>query len=429
MATEKPGEENVETRTSIDALMELLQQKGKMDVNDIAGTLGIAPAIVESWSKVLETGGMVKISYEVGKMHVAPVVMSPEQTKLIESKIEVKRGLAEDKVAAQRSELEKFVVEINELSTEVSSLERVYQQRMPAVQQMLLQINTLYDSIIEQSKTVEQIKKNAEDSYQSVNKNIDEMYAKIEALSNTEINTRQGKGTITTGTGDSQDAMKNAEAAYEALNSLSSIKDRLFDSMLQNVDVQVGELKKQINTRKKEVDAQMRASSASIAQVLGRLKTQSKDTKDIVERLKGFKKDIDGTKRLINNAKVQFTDRYEKIEETMNTSTTVLRQDTKGVLDKLSDLKAAFGDVVKIDNTLHDAKKSIEALNKEIGESRESVNELQKLLQAQAAIDMSPEQHITATTEIERKVGKNSEKIAKIKKSIKDTKSKFYESK
>ena len=211
MAAEKPSEDTAETRTSIDALVELLKAKGKMDVNTISGTLGIAPAIVENWSKVLETGGMVRISYEVGRMQISPIVMSPEQTKLIESKIEVRRGLAGDRVAAQRSEIEKFAAEINDLSTEVSSLERVYQQRMPAVQQMLSQINTLYDSIIEQSKTVERIKKTAEDSYQNVNRNIDEMNAKIDSLSNTEINARQGKGTITAGAGDTQNAVKNAE--------------------------------------------------------------------------------------------------------------------------------------------------------------------------------------------------------------------------
>src|SRR5271157_1523676 len=169
MATEKPGEAAAAATTTIDALMELLKAKGKMDVNDIAGTLAIAPAIVESWAKVLESGGMVRISYEVGKMFVAPVQISAEQVKLVEEKVEVKRGLIEDRVAAQRSEIEKFANEINDLGTEVSSLERVYQQRMPAVQQMLSQINTLYDSIIEQGRSVERIKKTAEDSYQNVN--------------------------------------------------------------------------------------------------------------------------------------------------------------------------------------------------------------------------------------------------------------------
>jgi chromosome segregation ATPase len=429
MATERPGEGGGETRTTIDALIELLQSKGKLDVNDIAGTLGIAPAIIESWAKVLETGGMVKISYEVGKMFVAPVAIRPEQVKLVETKVEVKRGLAEDKVAAQRSEIEKFAAEINNLSTEVSSLERLYQQRMPAVQQMLLQINTLYDSVIEQGRTVDQIKKTAEDSYQNVNKNIDEMYAKIDALGAAKISTRPGEGATTIGSVNAQDVMKNADAAYEALNSLSSTKDRLFDALLQNVDAQVSELKKQIATKRKEVDAQMKANSANITQVLNTLKTQTKDSKDLAERLKSFKKEIDGTKRLINNSRVQFTDRYEKIKETMRTSSAVLSQDSKAILDKLNDLKAAFGDVVKIDTTLHDARKSITSINKEIEDARESVNDLQKAVQVLGAMTMTLEQRINMTAEIEKKVDESDDKVKKIKKAINDTQNKFHENK
>ncbi len=430
MPAEKP-EESAEARTTIDALMELLQAKGKMDVSEIASTLGIAPSIVENWSKVLETGGMVRISYEVGRMNVAPITVSAEQVKLVESRMEVKRGLVEEKVVTQRTEIEKFAAEISNLSTEVSSLERIYQQRMPAVQQMLMQINTLYDSIIEQGRTVERIKRTAEDSYQSVNKNIDELYSKIETLSNTEVTAGQGKGVtaVTTGTGEAQDAIKNAKEAYDALVSLSSAKDRVFDSLLDDVDDQVADLKKQIAAKKKEVDAQMGTSSASVSRNLSKLKNQGSESKALVEQLKNFKKDMDRTKRTLTTARVQFTDRYEKIEESMKASTELLDQNSKDVLGKLNDLKMAFGDVVKVDSTLHDAKKSIETINKEIEESRASVSDLQKSLQAFAAMTVTLEQRMNITTEIEKKVDKTDEKLSGIKKSIKDTENKFNEGK
>ena len=426
MATEKPGEAAAAATTTIDALMELLKAKGKMDVNDIAGTLAIAPAIVESWAKVLESGGMVRISYEVGKMFVAPVQISAEQVKLVEEKVEVKRGLIEDRVAAQRSEIEKFANEINDLGTEVSSLERVYQQRMPAVQQMLSQINTLYDSIIEQGRSVERIKKTAEDSYQNVNRSIDEMYSKVDQLGATETNVRQGKGPNPNETGAAlASILKNADDAYNALNSLVAAKDRMFDAMMQNVDAQVVALKKSIAAKRKEVDAQMRANSQSIAQIRSSLSAQTKGSREIMERLRRFKKEMEGSKKVIGNAKVQFTDKYEKVEETMRTSSALLSQDSKNILAKLDDLKTAFGDVAKIDNTLHDARKSIGAMNKEVDEARANVIDLQKTLQAMGAMSMTIEQRINVTTEIDRKVDKSKEKVSKIKKEIEETKDKF----
>ncbi len=421
MAAATPG---AETRTSIDALVELLREKGKMDVNMIAGTLGISPAIVESWAKVLEKGGIVRISYEVGRMFIEPVTLSPEQAKMVASKVEVQRGIVQENIAAQRSEAEKFATEINSLGTEVASLERIYQQRMPAVQQMLSQINTLYDSIVEQGKAVDQIKRNAEDSYQGVNRRIDELTAKIDSLGSIDTSKLKGKGALAPG--GAQEALKNANAAYDSLNSLSRSKDRLFESLVQNVDAQVGAFKQQINATKKEVEMQLNVSNARIAQILSELNAQSKSSREVMEQLGSFRKEVAGAKKLLNNSRIQFTDRYERLEETMRGGSALLEQDSRALLDRLGDLKAAFGDVARIDNALRGARKSVEAMAKQVADARDAVAELQQTIQALNSMTLTPEQRLSLTNELKKKVQDSGKNIANIGKEIQDTKGKFH---
>ena len=73
-----------EAKTSIDSLIELLSDKGKLDLNTVSITLGVSPTIMEEWAKVLESGKLIKVSYEVGKMYL----------ELLASETEVDRGSA-----------------------------------------------------------------------------------------------------------------------------------------------------------------------------------------------------------------------------------------------------------------------------------------------------------------------------------------------
>ncbi|MCL5423484.1 MAG: hypothetical protein M1385_00165, partial [Candidatus Marsarchaeota archaeon] len=62
-------------------MVDLLKLKGRMELNSIASELGIGPLTVESWSRILEKGGIVEVTYEMGKMYVSPLSMSPKDMK------------------------------------------------------------------------------------------------------------------------------------------------------------------------------------------------------------------------------------------------------------------------------------------------------------------------------------------------------------
>ena len=68
-----------EAKTTIDTLTELLRSKGKMEINKIADSLSIDTSIAENLVKVLEDANLVKVTYEVGKMYVEPMLVTREQ--------------------------------------------------------------------------------------------------------------------------------------------------------------------------------------------------------------------------------------------------------------------------------------------------------------------------------------------------------------
>ena len=81
-----------EAKTTIDSMVELLKMKGRMDLNSVAMALGLASSVVEGWAKVLEAGGVVKITYEVGRMYIEPMNLNPEQATELSAKFNEELG-------------------------------------------------------------------------------------------------------------------------------------------------------------------------------------------------------------------------------------------------------------------------------------------------------------------------------------------------
>ena len=174
------GQDAGEARTSIDALVELLRTKGKSELNTIAVQLGADPKIVERWAKVLESGGMARISYEVGRMYLEPIVIGKEEVQSVKVKLGARESILEQSTNVQRAELDKFAERITGLSMSVANIESVYRQRMPEVQLMLAEINKAYAMVESEQKGVNTIKQSVETAYGDVNRRINDLSSKID---------------------------------------------------------------------------------------------------------------------------------------------------------------------------------------------------------------------------------------------------------
>ena len=70
-------------------MVDLLKVKGKLEINSIASELGIGPITIENWSRILEKGGIVEITYEMGKMYVSILQMSVKEKEDLKNKVQL----------------------------------------------------------------------------------------------------------------------------------------------------------------------------------------------------------------------------------------------------------------------------------------------------------------------------------------------------
>jgi Mn-dependent DtxR family transcriptional regulator len=59
--------------TGPDRLLELVQKKGKVSVQEVATALKVSKELVEEWAVILDKKGLIKIDYGVTKMTLRKV--------------------------------------------------------------------------------------------------------------------------------------------------------------------------------------------------------------------------------------------------------------------------------------------------------------------------------------------------------------------
>jgi Mn-dependent DtxR family transcriptional regulator len=59
--------------TGPDRLLELVQKKGKVSVQEVAAVLKVSKELVEEWAVILDKKGLIKIDYGVTKMTLRKV--------------------------------------------------------------------------------------------------------------------------------------------------------------------------------------------------------------------------------------------------------------------------------------------------------------------------------------------------------------------
>lgn len=405
-----------ETRTSIDALVELLKTKGKMELSNIAVSLGVDSRVIESWAKVLEGGGLVKISYEVGKMYLEPVTLTEEGVATARKKLDVEKGILTDNLSLQKISIDKFSESINNLSMEVTSIEKIYRQRMPEVEQMLAEISKVYTAVEEGNKNVERIKKKTEEEYDGVNKKITELYSKMDALSSMSV-----EKDVSGNMAKVNDLLKKVAEANASMNELKHNKDIFFENLNKNIDTQVADIRKQLKQASADMNAQLSESAKHLDEPIKYVKQQSISAKEISRQLREFKRNEDVAKRALSKAKIEFTDRYEKISEEMSKGKRLADTGSAEILSKLNEMKKSFGEVSKLDDSMRNLKESISTANKQLAEMKTSVAKLTEQLKALDAMSgISVERKAVLIKQISDKQQDEKSKMSGIEKSIRD---------
>lgn len=398
--------------TGVDALVKLVKQKGKIELEEAAKSLNIAPDTLEDWARVLEEEGIVKVEYKLTKIYlvwVQPTAREVEEEKrsfekekkeLIKEveKTTVELGpefkkveeLSEsfagvyDKLYSRLEEFEKILSPV--ISTREVS-EKRFEDNLKRISDVLSQLNEMKTEISDLRKEISQTEKTVtktktETSFAKVKKTEDEIFSLMSEL-------REIKRKM------KHEAPKGVKmpSAYEMKNKLDS-----FSKDFTEV--------KRRNTNLREDIINLKEGSQIVSMVGGSIKKYEKDAVSLKKELSQLTKDAD---QLFERVKTV----DEKLKENLDT------------MERFSDsLDVAKGIITRFPSQKK-LEDEINLLMKKEREVEDKMDALKKLLRIVGGKRVSARDAEALAAKVEEKLEELKEESLKISESLEEDKSRY----
>jgi|GEM_PF-1246777 chromosome segregation ATPase len=414
---DKTNPEIASTKTTIDSLLDLLRTKGRTELSSVAVALNIDPRIIENWAKVLEKGNLIKITYEVGKMYLEPISLSLEEQADVKTKTDITKFILEEDLAVERISLDKFSKSISDLNTTIGTMEKLYQQKMPAVQKILAEVDRAYAPVESKKKSIDRIKLDADADLKEVNKTIETLSTKLNAFSPTRTDSE-----VSSKLEKLNAILANMDSAQKAMDETERTKDRFFDSMKANINTQLNELKKQLSSSRNDIGQNLKENARQLKELIKGIQDQVGTAKRLAKETEGFKRQFDTAKRDLEVLRSDFNDRYERLREGIEKDSMLVDSQSKNVLENIKDLKSQIGGISKIDDDIRRWKKNMSDLSREIVSTK---GEIIKLTNQLNIIDtnksITVERKAKAIEEVSKSANNTKKATSRIKEVIKNT--------
>ncbi len=400
-----------ETRTTIDSLVELLKKKGKMDLNSISIVLGVDNNVVENWAKVLEKGNIVKISYEVGKMFVSLVTLTPEQEAGVKTQIDARAASLEAQSGSELLSLDKLSQTIGTIKTSVSAAERAEEEQLPEVKKGIAELNRMYEAIEQRTKGIEQMAKQAEELYDSVNKRANDLTNMINTLDSNVSN--KGLDSIKESSAKVSGEVANVRSQITAVDKATN--DSL-DQLRKSVQAQTATILTQIEKSRKDLQAQTAEYQRQMSEVEKDLRSKLATMSSAMKEMNAFVKDKEATQKKLRDIKAEFNNRYLKMSEEMRASRAAADTASQELTARVSKMKASFGEAAEIDNTIMTIKGQTADLEAEIAQAKQDLGDIiaqSRALRSLAGV--STEQKAGVLENITQKARAASSRVSRIK--------------
>ena len=412
---QKPGVE--ETRTTIDALLELLRSKGKSELNSVAVMLSIDPRIIEKWAKVLEKGNLIRISYEVGKMYLEPMSYTPEKQQDMKQKTDVTKYILEEDLATEKISLDKFSKSIDSLNVSIDNIEKMYQRKLPDVQKIISELDKAYEPIERKRRSMDHIKSEAEENFKEISRKADNLYTKLGTFSpkQTEIDLNDKLNRF-------NKILENISDAQNALNEMERNQGKFFKSLEADINTQVREFRKQLGSSRYNVEQVIKSNSRQLNELVKEMRGQVHSAKRLSREIEGFRKDFESAKHDLDVLKNDFVDKYEMLKTGIANDSKLVDAQSKRVEDEIKSIKQNLGDASKFEEDIRKWQKEMSDISREVTATKTDIIKLTNQLNAvDSNRNMSIEAKTKAVESISEDAKKTKERTSRIKKVIKDT--------
>ncbi|MGC8623043.1 MAG: hypothetical protein ACP5UC_03760 [Candidatus Micrarchaeia archaeon] len=402
-------------KTSIDSLIEFIKSKGTaIEISTAASALGIAEPIAEQWAKILEEANLIKISYRVGKMFVEPITLSPENSRIVETKIATKRDMLEEEVSMQLKQLDKIGDIIDAAKISAGNAETVFRQKAPEMQQRLNEINKVYENVNIQYKYIQEASSKVEETSGRINKELDALIAKINGYSSSNV-----AKTIEDLQAKIAETTKSTSEVNGELGTILKEKDKAIDNIRKNLEKEIETLKKQVNGQFEDLNKKVKIAVEQIKEQERQLATYDKEIKEVMQSIEQFNKQKNVYIKEINSAKVYFNDQYSTRRQEIERSIGSFEKELKDFNSSVDNLKKSFGGVAEIYDSITNAKNDLAVAEKELESAKSEASKLYEMVKALAvATDLTPTKKAEKLNELSNSAKSLNEKVDGIREKI-----------
>lgn len=406
-----------EMKTSIDSLLELLRERGKSELSSVAATLGVSPNIVENWAKVLEGGKLIRITYEVGRMHMEPINTPQEQIEEVASKAEAQKYVVRNQVDVERITLDKFSKDLEQVASNVSNMETIYKQKLPQIQTMSAELDKISIPIEEKIKKIQEIR-GATDSYVlEMNKKIDDLYAKVGFIGSGDVDKAAHAKLL-----ELEETIKRADAARQSIRDLDETKHSFYQSLGLDIDTRVKEFKMMAKKSIDDIYAGIRMKGSEADLILKQVREEQAEARKILSEIDSTRKDAEVAKRALSATRAQFKDRSNRVIDEINQDDKVFQTKYTAIKSAVDEIKLSVKDATEISDAIKKAKSDIADINREINEAKTKATQISQQLDAvNASRSLSPERKAKAVEDLTKQNEDVAQKTEMIKQSIADT--------
>ncbi len=405
-----------ETKTTIDTLIETLKSKGKTDLATLASELNTDTGVVENWAKILEKGGMVKISYEVGKMFVSPLNITPEQEKSIKTDVQLKAAALQETAASQLISLQNLENNLRSMQGAIAEAEKVEAEELPEMKKAIGALNSIYSSIEHNSKVIEGLYKKLESEYDSANKRAEDLSAKIASINNLTSPDAVASDEIRVKMAELQKSVTsiNNELALVSRNAYGSI-----DQLKKNVREQAKAIEDEIEQSKRSLNDKIKEYQKGANDIESKLKERLRVLESISQEAKAQAKEKEESIREVKRLRDEFNNTYLKSVEKIKQQNAEARSISDNLMSTIKSIKGRFGAAPEIDEELANTKKELSEIERGIEEARKELERIQAELKGVIAMSkLTAEQRSSIIQSLQKKTEKNMTKISGMKKRL-----------
>lgn len=419
MDQKTPTGDRKETKTSIDSLLDLLNKYGRRDLTSIAVELGISPAIVESWVKILESGKLVRITYEMGKMYVSPSGKDGTEEE-VTVKSEVTKSAIENEVELDKLILDKFSEKVQRLSSITNNVTAMYKQKLPEIQKVFSDLDKLYLPAEQKAKELDAIDADFKSKLAQVESSVAKTYSKIDSVG------MAGKSKAGASGDEINALLKRAELARESINQLEDTKKVFYKSLDAEISQRVNEFKKMTNKSVNDIYESIKMDSKAADLAIIAIKEEMASAQHMNAEVKNIERDTEAARRLVERYKKEYEDHRARAAHEAEAYAKIFARGFETAKKGMDELKSAFGEVSELNQSITESTEQIEEIRKMIEQAKNELSEIRTQLNAvKTSKTITIDTKAKMLSELDAKKNRISERSKKIKDALSDAEAKM----